>query len=155
MVILAFMRLVAYVRKNVVKGENMSIGTQIRRRRKELKMSVDELARRIGKDRSTVYRYENGDIGNMPIEVLPHMIEALETTPQELLSSIVAANESLSKRAEKWFDATEGYEFSDDEMKVFYEMAKYLMSIRNNDNYEENLNCLFTLFKQLNKQSEK
>ena len=33
-------------------------------------MSVDELARRIGKDRSTVYRYENGDISNMPIELL-------------------------------------------------------------------------------------
>lgn len=136
---------------NLVKGEKMTVGAQIRRRRKELKMSVDELARRIGKDRSTVYRYENGDIGNMPVEVLPSMIEALETTPQELLSSIVAASESLSKRAEKWFDATEGYEFNDDEMSVFYEMAKYLMSIRNSANYAENLNCLFTLFKQLNK----
>ena len=136
---------------NLVKGEKMTVGAQIRRRRKELKMSVDELARRIGKDRSTVYRYENGDIGNMPVEVLPSMIEALETTPQELLSSIVATSESLSKRAEKWFDATEGYEFNDDEMNVFYEMAKYLMSIRNSANYAENLNCLFTLLKQLNK----
>ncbi len=129
----------------------MSIGKQIRKRRKELKMSVDELARRIGKDRSTVYRYENGEIGNMPIEVLPRMITALETTPQELLSSIVAANESLSRRAEKWFDATEGYEFSDDEMKVFYEVAKYLMQIRNDTDYEEKLNCLFMLFKQINR----
>ena len=129
----------------------MTIGKQIRRRRKELKMSVDELARRIGKDRSTVYRYENGDIENMPIELLPQMIEALETTPQELLSSIVTTNEWLSAQAEKWFEATEGYEFNSEERRVFYEVAKYLMQIRNDADYEEKINCLFTLFKQLNK----
>lgn len=151
MVILAYVRNVAFVRKLYSKVKILTIGKQIRRRRKELKMSVDELARRIGKDRSTIYRYENGDIGNMPLEVLPHMVEALETTPQELLSSIITANESLSKRAEKWFDATEGYEFNDDEMKVFYEIANYLMKIRNDIDYEEKLSCLFTLFKQLNK----
>jgi transcriptional regulator with XRE-family HTH domain len=132
-------------------GEKMSIGKQIRKRRKELKMSVDELARRIGKDRSTVYRYETGDIGNMPIDILPPMIEALETTPQELLSTIIASNESLSRRAEIWFDATEGYEFNDEEMKVFYEVAKYFMKIRDSEDYQENMNALFTLFKQLNK----
>ena len=129
----------------------MTIGKQIRRRRKELKMSVDELARKIGKDRSTVYRYENGDIENMPIELLPQMIEALETTPQELLSSIVTTNEWLSAQAEKWFEVTEGYEFNSEERRVFYELAKYLMQIRNDADYEEKLNCLFTLFKQLNK----
>jgi transcriptional regulator with XRE-family HTH domain len=129
----------------------MTIGKQIRKRRKELKMSVDELARRIGKDRSTVYRYENGEIENMPLELLPPIVEALETTPQELLSSIVTTNEWLSAQAEKWFDATEGYEFSDDEMKVFYEIAKYLMQIRKDEDYDEKINCLFTLFKQLNK----
>lgn len=129
----------------------MTIGKQIRRRRKELKMSVDELARRIGKDRSTVYRYENGDIENMPIELLPQMIEALDTTPQELLSSIVTTNEWLSAQAEKWFEVTEGYEFNSEERRVFYEVAKYLMQIRNDADYEEKINCLFTLFKQLNK----
>lgn len=129
----------------------MSIGKQIRKRRKELNMSVDELARRIGKDRSTIYRYESGDIGNMPIDILPPMIEALETTPQELLSTIIASNENLSRRAEIWFDATEGYEFNEEEMKLFYEVAKYLMKNRDSEDYQENMNALFTLFKQLNK----
>lgn len=129
----------------------MSIGKQIRKRRKELKMSVDELARRIEKDRSTIYRYESGDIGNMPIDILPPMIEALETTPQELLSTIIASNESLSRRAESWFDATEGYEFNDEEMNLFYEVAKYFMKIRDSEDYQENMNALSTLFKQLNK----
>ncbi len=114
-------------------------------------MSVDELARRIGKDRSTVYRYENGEIGNMPIELLPPIIEALETTPQELLSSIVTTNEWLSAQAERWFEVTEGYEFNSEDFRVLYEVAKYLMQIRNDTDYEEKLNWLFTLFKQLNK----
>ena len=113
-------------------------------------MSVDELAKRIGKDRSTVYRYENGDIGNFPIELLLPMAEALETTPQQLLSTIVTSDERLSERAGIWFNATGGYEFSDKEMKLFYEIAKYFMKIRDTEKYEENLNCLFVLLKQLN-----
>jgi transcriptional regulator with XRE-family HTH domain len=131
--------------------KTLTIGKQIRKRRKELKMSVDELAKRIGKDRSTVYRYENGDIENFPVDLLIPMTEALETTPQELLSTIVTSNEWLSEQAEKWFEATEGYEFNSEEFRVFYEVAKYLMQIRNDTDYEENLQFLFTLFKQLNK----
>lgn len=129
----------------------MTIGKQIRKRRKELKMSVDELARRIGKDRSTIYRYENGDIENFSVELLIPITEALETTPQQLLSSIITTNEWLSDRAEKWFDTTEGYEFNDEEIKLFHEVAKYLINNRNSDDYAENMAFLFTLFKQLNK----
>lgn len=113
-------------------------------------MSVEELARRIGKDRSTVYRYESGDIENFPLDLLLPMTEALETTPQELLSTIVTTNEWLSARAEEWFDATEGYEFNDEEFKILYEAAKYLMKIRDSVDCEERHNCLFMLFKQLN-----
>lgn len=150
MVILAFVRIVAYPQQ-IQKGESMSVGKQIRKRRKELKMSVDELARRLGKDRSTVYRYESGDISNMPLELLPPMLEALETTPQELLSSIITNSEWLSNRAESWFEATEGYEFNDEEIKLFYALATYFMKIRDSEEYTENMNALSTLFKQLNK----
>ena len=128
----------------------LNIGQQIRKRRKELKMSVDELARRVGKDRSTIYRYENGEIGNMPLELVSPMVEALKMTPQELLSFFVGKSEWLAERAE-CFAVTEGYEFSDDEVKVCSEMVKYLMSIRNTEDYEAHMAFLFTLFKQLNK----
>ena len=129
----------------------MTIGKQIRKRRKELKMSVDELAKRLGKDRSTIYRYENGDISNMPLELLPPMIEALETTPQDLLSTIVTSNEWLSAQAEKWFEVTEGFEFNGEDFRVLYEVARYLMKIRDSEDYEENINGMMALFKQLNK----
>ena len=63
----------------------MKIGDRIKIRRKYLKMSADELGRRLGKDRSTIYRYEKGDIENMPLEILEPIAVALETTPQYLM----------------------------------------------------------------------
>lgn len=63
----------------------MNIGQRISARRKELKMSADELAKRLKKDRSTIYRYEKGDIENLPLDILEPIAEALETTPAYLM----------------------------------------------------------------------
>ena len=139
--------------KIISQGENMTIGKRIRKRRKELKMSVDELARKVGKDRSTIYRYENGDIGNMPLELLMPMVEALNMTPQELLSFFVFKSEWFAERMES-FATIEGCKFNEKETKIFHEVAKYFMKIRNSEEYEEHLNCLFVLLKQLNCSSE-
>ena len=150
MVILAYVRFCRMCATNIAKGETMTIGKQIRRKRKELKMSVDELARKVGKDRSTIYRYENGDIGNMPLELLMPMVEALQMTPQEFLSLFVLKSEWFAERME-CFATTEGDQLNDTETKIFRELAKYFVKIRNDDAYKENLNSLFVLFKQLNK----
>ena len=63
----------------------MNVGERIRERRKELNISVDELATRLNKNRTTVYRYEKGDIENLPIDVLDPLAKALETTPAYLM----------------------------------------------------------------------
>lgn len=63
----------------------MKIGERIKKRRKELRISADDLARRLGKDRSTIYRYENGEIENLPLEILEPIAKALDTTPQFLM----------------------------------------------------------------------
>ena len=60
----------------------MTVGKRIRERRNELHMSVDELAKRLNKNRATVYRYEKGEIENLPIDVLEPLAKALDTTPQ-------------------------------------------------------------------------
>ena len=73
----------------------MSIGQRIRTKRKEMGMSVDELAARLGKDRSTVYRYEKGDIENLPLDVLEPIANALDTTPAVLMGWV--AEESGQK----------------------------------------------------------
>ena len=63
----------------------MTIGERIKRRRKELGMSADKLGDILGKDRSTIFRYEKGDIENLPLDILKPIAEALMTTPQYLM----------------------------------------------------------------------
>ena len=63
----------------------MKVGDRISAKRQDLGMSVDELAARLGKNRATVYRYEKGDIENMPVNVLEPLAEVLQTTPAYLM----------------------------------------------------------------------
>ena len=63
----------------------MDIGENIKLRRKELNMSADDLAQCVGKDRSTIFRYENGDIDNMSIALLQSIAEALDVSINYLL----------------------------------------------------------------------
>lgn len=79
------------------------IGQRIKERRKELDMTADELGRRIGKNRATVYRYENGDIENLPIDVLKPIAKALDIAPQYLMGWNIDT-EATSKKAEPTVD---------------------------------------------------
>lgn len=63
----------------------MTVGERIKMRRKELDISADDLARILGISRSTIFRYENGDIEKLPIDVLKPIAEALYTTPYWLM----------------------------------------------------------------------
>lgn len=63
----------------------MGIGTKMKALRKQQRISINELASVLSKDRTTIYRYENGDIENMPVSVLGPLAEALNTNPEYLL----------------------------------------------------------------------
>ncbi len=60
-----------------------TIGTKIRNRRKELGLTVDELAERIGKNRATVYRYENDEV-ELSLEVVGTLAVVLGISPAYL-----------------------------------------------------------------------
>jgi transcriptional regulator with XRE-family HTH domain len=79
-------------------SEYMDIGQRIKQRRKELRMSADDLGKKLGKDRSTIYRYEKGDIENLPLDILEPIAAALYTTPQYLMGweSVEKKNDILS-----------------------------------------------------------
>lgn len=62
-----------------------TVGENIKKRRKELNLSVDEVAKRLNKNRATIYRYENNDIENMPITVLNRLSEILNISPMVLM----------------------------------------------------------------------
>lgn len=63
----------------------MTVGQRIKQRRKELKISADKLGKALGKDRSTIFRYERGDIEKLPLDILEPIAKVLQTTPQYLM----------------------------------------------------------------------
>lgn len=63
----------------------MNIGKRIKERRKELGLSVDDVASKLNKNRATVYRYESNDIENLPLNILEPLAKVLNTTPAYLM----------------------------------------------------------------------
>lgn len=63
----------------------MTIGERIKQRRKELGLSVDELADKLGKNRATIYRYESNEIEKLPTTVLEPLADVLGVSPGFLM----------------------------------------------------------------------
>lgn len=63
----------------------MTIGERIKNRRKELGLSVEEVAKRLGKNRATIYRYESDYIESLPSPILEPLADVLQTTPAYLM----------------------------------------------------------------------
>ena len=63
----------------------MSIGENIRLRRKELDMTLEDVASIVGLSRQTLSRYETGIIGNIPSDRIELLAKALHTSPAYLM----------------------------------------------------------------------
>lgn len=63
----------------------MTTGERIRARRKELRLSPQVMAAAANISLPTVYRYESGQIGKLPVSILPSFAKVLQTTPNDLL----------------------------------------------------------------------
>lgn len=61
------------------------ISKKIKELRLKYNISMDDLAQKIGKNRATIYRYENGDIEELPMSILKPLADALHTTPAYLM----------------------------------------------------------------------
>lgn len=60
-------------------------GERIKLARTRIHMNAADLGRRIGKNRATVYRYENGEIKDIPYFIIIAIADALQTTPAYLM----------------------------------------------------------------------
>ena len=63
----------------------MTTGERMKLRRKELGLSAEIVAERLGVSPATVYRYEKGDIEKLPGDILPALSKILHTTPAYLM----------------------------------------------------------------------
>ena len=121
----------------------MTIGEKIKYLRKMHQISVDELASKLGKNRATIYRYEKGDIENLPLDSLIPLAKALNTTPAYLMGweeTIEDFSEEIEKyfgaipyeRVKSWVDYFGPYNFTEKEYDMIYEYAKFIAHKRNN-----------------------
>lgn len=63
----------------------MSIGKNIKKRRLEVGMTLEEVAKKVGVSRQTLSRYETGVIDNIPPHRIEQMAKVLRTTPAALI----------------------------------------------------------------------
>ena len=120
----------------------MRIGERIRITRIKQGLTIEELATRLGKNKTTVYRYENGDIENLPLSILDSLANALNTTPAYLMGWSEKYNEKFTNDKAtsspemtylyKWFGEYDLNFLTEDECAKVLEYAKFLVSIRNN-----------------------
>ena len=118
----------------------MSIGQRIKTMRKQQGLSIDDLAYRLGKNRTTIYRYENGDIENLPLGILDSLANALNTTPAHLMGWDNVENNTSEIRMPdspedsiymtKWIDEFGINTFNEEEYKKVVEYARFLLSMR-------------------------
>ena len=64
---------------------NMRVGERIKARRKELGMTGEDLAAKLGCHATTIYRWERGDIEKVDSSMLLQVANALTTTPMALM----------------------------------------------------------------------
>lgn len=118
----------------------MSIGQRIKTMRVQQGLSIDDLACKLGKNRTTVYRYETGDIENLPLGILDSLANALNTTPAYLMGWDSTENKSIGiyggnstvelEYALRWVEELGANVLNVDECQKVMEYAKFLISQR-------------------------
>ena len=81
----------------------MTTGERMKARRKEIGLSAEQVAERLGVSPATIYRYENGDIEKMPGSILEPISKILFTSPAFLMG---------------WEESP--LEFSEEELELVY-----------------------------------
>lgn len=125
----------------------MKIGDKIKERRLELGYSVDQIADMIGKNRATIYRYENNEIENLPTTVLEPLAKVLMTTPAHLLGweDKYNPNEKLCDIIDKTSkNIAEYFNYDIDKINNFNYYLKHNCTGKNFEEIMLNLNCYET-----------
>ena len=63
----------------------MTTGERMKQRRKEIGLSAEKVAERLGVSPATIYRYEKGDIEKDPVDIIAELAKKLQTTPAYLM----------------------------------------------------------------------
>lgn len=113
----------------------MNVGNRIKKRRTELGLSVEDVAKMLNKNRATIYRYESNDIENLPLSILEPLSIILQTTPAFLMGWEVNEQNLGSLADKEDFQLLIG-EFSakNDEFKK--RILKALLKLKDKESWE-------------------
>ena len=76
----------------------MGLKENIKNKRIERKMTLEDLAKSVGVSRQTIQRYESGVIGNIPSDKIELIARALDTSPAYLMGWESASDEKTRVR---------------------------------------------------------
>ena len=91
----------------------MTVGERMKARRKSLGISADKVAEALGVSRSTIFRYEKGDIDKVPSEQLEPIARVLKASVGYVMGWVEAPGLSTSGCF-----AEPSTDFSEDEMAL-------------------------------------
>jgi len=92
------------------------IHERIKRLRKQNKLSVDEIVKKLNISRATYYRYESNEIEKLPLTILEPLAKILNTTPAYLMGwqePHQGSTSTLSKQTEDYYLDAETAEYAE------------------------------------------
>lgn len=117
----------------------MDLKERIKRYRKANKLTLEEVAHKIGVSKQTVQKYENGIISNIPSDRIEAMAKVFNCTPADLMGW-----EDLNEKESKdiTFDdftyafLDESKELTEENKQKLLEMAKFFKQQQDKENNE-------------------
>lgn len=89
------------------------IHERIKRLRKQNKLSVDEIVKKLNISRATYYRYESNEIEKLPLTILEPLAKILNTTPAYLMGWQEPHQENKSTQIESYYVDPETAEYAE------------------------------------------
>lgn len=113
----------------------MNVGDRIKKRRTELGLSVEDVAKMLNKNRATIYRYESNDIENLPLSILEPLSKILQTTPAFLMGWEINNQNLVPLTDNEEFQILIG-EFSAKNDNFKKQIVKGLLKLKDRENWE-------------------
>jgi hypothetical protein len=110
------------------------IHERIKRLRKQNKLSVDEIVKKLNISRATYYRYESNEIEKLPLTILEPLAKILNTTPAYLMGwqePHQGSTSTLSKQTEDYYLDAETAEYAEllrtrPEMRMLFSASRVI-----------------------------
>lgn len=106
----------------------MNIGQRMKLRRQEINLSAEKLAEKLGVSKTTIYRYEKGEIEKFPIELVEPIAKALNTTPAYIMGWEVKDDINVIYN-----------QLENSRQKKVYSYAKYELDEQNKSNHSDEI----------------